>query len=98
MWQLEYFVFIMRYRKVLPNQRPIAGKILFPHIFNNFFQVPERNPLKALRKLFGVELKKISDLENRLPSDSTNKRNLKKKGILVYLGSDNKIYTIQKGY
>jgi len=50
----------------------------------------------ANHKSFYIELKKIEELKEVLPSESTVKRGLNEKGILIYLGNDKKIYALQK--
>lgn len=47
-------------------------------------------------KSFYGELIKIKEIKEHLPSESTIKRKLTKEKLIVYLGTDNKIYTLQK--
>lgn len=42
------------------------------------------------------EVRKIEPIKNHIKSDSTMNRYFKKNKILVYLGKDKKIYTLQK--
>lgn len=67
--------------------------------FSNLYVVIRDNQAIAYgtnHKDFYSELEKIKELKNEIPSLDTIKRRMKEGKKLIYMGSDYKIYTLQK--